>query len=111
MNYATATLARPGILKGLWHYLIVRAELRADIEKERERNRAFAAHREGLQGITELMDYEDHGGRKLWIRKRGPEDSRQGAQLPPAVIMELGSAAIAAIRPAEDFGPTGELRP
>lgn len=112
MNYAAAAaLARPGVLKGLWHYLIARAELRADIEKERERNRAFAAHREGLQGITELMDYEDHEGRKLWIRKCSPEGSRQGAQLPPTVIMELGSLPFVAIWPAGDFGPTGELRP
>lgn len=58
------------------------------LEKEGERNRAFAAHREGLcgDGETELVDYEDHEGRKLWIVMNRPEDA-------------IG-----------DFGSAGELR-
>lgn len=99
-----AVFSRLGVLKGLWHYLIVRAELRAALEKERERNRAFAAHREGLHGDsdTELIDYEDHEGRKLWVRKRGTS-----GPYPPVVILKLDSVQLPSV---EDPGSAGEFR-
>jgi hypothetical protein len=62
VKFVAAAFARLSVPRGLWHYLIVRSELRAALETERERNRAFAAHREGMQDIAELMDYEDHEG-------------------------------------------------
>ena len=74
MTHITAAMAKLGVLKGLWHYLTVRSELRADLEKERLRNRAFAEHRERLPEGAELMDYEDQHGRKFL----DPEDRPQG---------------------------------
>lgn len=69
MKFVAAVLARHGAFKGLWHYLTVRTELHAALEKERERNRAFARYLDRLPDHAGLMDYEDRDGRKLWIRK------------------------------------------
>ena len=94
MNCVAAAFARLGVGKGLWQYLIIRSELRAALEKERERNRAFAAHREGLPHNAELMDYEDGEGRKFWIRKYGHGGSG-------AVVVELGSVPAVQVPPIE----------
>lgn len=111
MKLIGAALEQLGVLRGLWRFLIRRAELRTEIEKERERNRAFAAHREGMQGDMELMDYEDHDGRKLWIRKHGTGDMSQGLPVAPAVIVGLGPAVIVPIPAVEDQRAAGELSP
>ena len=109
MRFLSAVPARLS-LNGLWHYLIVRAELRAALEMERERNRAFAAHREGLRGDddTELVDFEDHDGRKLWITKNHARGSQPGVAPLPAVILDLGSMQI---QPAGNSSSAGELGP
>lgn len=60
MPHVTAVLAKLGVLRGVWHYLTVRSQLHADLEKERLRNQAFAEHRDRLPENAELMDYEDH---------------------------------------------------
>ena len=109
MRFVAAAAARLS-LNGLWQYLITRAELRAALEKERERNSAFSAHREGLRGDagTELVDYEDHEGRKLWIIKSRLEDRRPDVPHPMAVIVDLRPAQIP---PAGDVRSAGGLRP
>jgi len=101
VNCVAVAFARLGVGKGLWQYLIIRSELRAALEKERERNRAFAAHREGLPHNAELMDYEDGEGRKFWIRKYGQGASGADRPLPPAVVVELGSASAVQVAPIE----------
>ena len=113
MRFAAVASAKLG-LSGLWHYLITRAELRAALEKERERNRAFAAHREGLRedSGTELVDYEDHEGRKLWISKSCLGGSCPGVPHPPAMILDLRLAQIQdQIPPVGDSRSAGELAP
>jgi hypothetical protein len=87
--HVAAFLAKFGVLRGLWHYLTVRSQLHVGLEKERLRNQAFAEHRDRLPESAELMDYEDHGDRKFWIRKTGPSDRPPGLPLPPTVVLEL----------------------
>ena len=41
---------------GLWQYLIIRSQLKAEIEVERERSRSYADHRDRLPDNAELMD-------------------------------------------------------
>jgi hypothetical protein len=101
VNCVAAAFARLGAGKGLWQYLIIRSELRAALEKERERNRAFAAHREGLPHNAELMDYEDGEGRKFCIRKYGQGGSRADRPVTPAVVVELSSIPAAQVPPIE----------
>jgi hypothetical protein len=105
MMFAATACARLG-LNGLWHYLVVRAELRTALEKERERNRAFAAHREGLRGDrdTALVDYEDQEGRKLWISR----SSTGGGQ---AAILRLSAESMdsAQTLPGRGSGPEVKL--
>lgn len=119
MNHVAAVLARLGVLKGLWHFLairedrradveIARARLEADLEKERDRNRTFAGHRDSLAVGAELVDYEDGEGRKLWIRKPGPVSPGPSAAFPPPIVVELGPGGVTPI-PAPGDRPAGEL--
>jgi hypothetical protein len=111
VNCVAAAFARFGVLKGLWQYLTVRSELRTALEKERERNRALAAHREGLPDNAELMDYEDGEGRKFWIRKYGQVGNGPAWPLPSAIIVELDSEPAARNPPLEGAKRIGELGP
>lgn len=80
-------------LSGLWQLLIVRSKLRARLEIERERNRAYADHRDRLRCGDELVDYEDSQGRGLWIRVAGPGKG-QADTLSSPVVIELDAAAV-----------------
>jgi len=111
LPHITTVLAKLGALKGLWHYLTVRSQLHADLEKERLRNRAFAEHRDRLPDHAELMDYEDHEGRKFWIRKTGPDGRPPDPALPPTVVLELEAMPTVELPPTTDFRPAGELNP
>jgi hypothetical protein len=53
---------------GLWRYLIVRAQGRAAVELERERNRATARALQLLPDGCELLEYEREGRLRV-IRK------------------------------------------
>lgn len=119
VNHVAAVLARLGVLKGLWHFLavredrradveIARARLEADLEKEHDRNRTFADHRDNLPAGAELVDYEDGEGRKLWIRKPSPVSPGPSAAFPPPMVVELGPGAVTQI-PAAGDRPAGEL--
>ena len=74
-------------LAGLWQFLIVRSKLRARLEIERERNRAYADHRDRLTHGAELVDYEDRHGRGLWIRPQAPGPGYLGSpsRMPPVI--------------------------
>jgi hypothetical protein len=109
--HVTTVLAKLGALKGLWHYLTVRSQLHADLEKERLRNRAFAEHRDRLPDHAELMDYEDREGRKFWIRKTGPGGRPPDPALPPTVVLELEALPTVELPPTTDSRPAGELNP
>ena len=114
MHYL-APLARLGGLRGLWEYLTARVNARKEIEKanialekDRERNRAAAGYIQQLPEGAELMDYEDKGGRKIWIRKNGPTVTTSAP--PPAVFLIPGSIPGGQI-PSTDQGPAGEITP
>jgi hypothetical protein len=79
-------------LRGLWQYLITRSQMKAKIEIERERNGAYADHRDRLPDNAELLEYEDHHGRSFWIRKF---DGRQGRLLPRISPSELRPVPVA----------------
>jgi hypothetical protein len=91
-------------LTGLWQLLIVRSKLRARVEIERERNQAYADHRDRLPRGAELVDYESSQGRGLWIRLASDGEDRAEPLSAPAVI-ELGPAAITESR--DDAPGTG----
>lgn len=98
-------------LKGLWQYLITRSQLKAKIEIERERSRAYADHRDRLPYNAELMDYEDDQGRRFWIQKHDPPSARQGQPLPPVTLFEVGSVPMAELPRVTGHEPTGEATP
>lgn len=79
-----APLPRLSGLGGLWWFLVTRSGLRARLAIERERNRAYAEHRDRLDGNAELVDREDSDGRGLWIRKQG------GGTVPAALAFPTG---------------------
>jgi hypothetical protein len=81
-------------LAGLWQFLIVRSSIRARLEIERERNRAYADHRDRLPRGAELVDYEDGQGRGLWIRLQGLRPGYLGLSSCVPAVIELGPAAI-----------------
>jgi hypothetical protein len=98
-------------LKGLWQYLITRSQLKARIEIERERSRAYADHRDRLPDNAELIDYEDDQGRRFWIRKNESPEARPGPQALLIALSQVESMPIAEIlRPANDE-PTGQTTP
>jgi hypothetical protein len=107
---ADAVLAgRLSGLGGLWWFLVTRMKLRAKIEIERERNRAYAAHRDHLESDAELVDYEDSQGRRLWIRKNGnPPSPRLVANLERVKPRYI---AIVEFSPGDDSDTADELRP
>jgi hypothetical protein len=105
-----APLARLGGLRGLWEYLTAKVNARKEIEKanialekDRERNRAVAGYIQQLPEGAELMDYEDKGGRKIWIRMNGPAVTTPA---PPAVFLIPGGQI-----PSTDQEPAGEITP
>ncbi len=98
-------------LRGLWQYLITRSQLKAKIEIERERSRAYADHRDLLPDNAELMDYEDNQGRKLWIRKTEPSGVRPSPQLPPIMVVQVESAQVTEVPGLADDELTGEITP
>jgi len=91
-------------LAGLWQLLIVRSKLRARLEIERERNRAYADHRDSLPRYADLVDYENSQGRGFWIRVGGPGKGH-AEPLPAPAVIELGPAAI--IESRDDAPETG----
>jgi hypothetical protein len=91
-------------LAGLWQLLIVRSKLRARMEIERERNRAYADHRDRLPRGAELADHESSQGRGFWIRVADAGEDRAVPLSAPAMI-ELGPAAITESR--DDAPGTG----
>ncbi len=100
--------------RGLWEYLAVRAVARAEVEKdrialekERERNRAFAdiAH---LPDVTELADSED-GGRKIWIRKTGCGPLSPDAPHSQAMVVSEAVPVVEIASAESDFA--GEIPP
>jgi hypothetical protein len=96
-------LAKLHGLAGLWQFLIERSRLRAKIELERQRNQAYADHRDHLPYGTELVDYEDNQGRGLWIRVAWPRTEYLDPRSVPAAI-ERGRAAASEL-PADDLNP------
>jgi hypothetical protein len=98
-------------LKGLWQYLITRSQLKAEIEIERERSRAYADHRDLLPDNAELMDYEDDRGRRFWMRKNESPYTRPSLQPPLITLFQVKSDPVAEIpRPTYDE-PTGQTTP
>jgi hypothetical protein len=69
-------------LAGLWWFLVTRSRLQARLAIERERNRAYAEHRDRLEGNAELVDHEDGEGRGLWIRKQDAGTAPAGLAFP-----------------------------
>ena len=111
MTHRTTSSEELQGLKGLWQYLITRSQLKAKIEIERERSRAYADHRDRLPDNAELMDYEDNQGRRFWIRKNESPDARPGPQPLLFTLSQVRSMPIAEIpRPADDE-PTGQTTP
>jgi hypothetical protein len=95
----------------MWQYLITRSQLKAKIEIERERSRAYADHRDRLPGNAELMDYEDSQGRRFWIRKNEPSGARPGPQLPPLMVIQVESPQVPGVPRLPDGEITGEITP
>jgi hypothetical protein len=95
----------------LWQYLITRSQLRAKIEIERERSRAYAGHRDHLPDNAELMDYEDSQGRRFWVRKNGFSGIRSDPQLPLIAVIRVESAPMTEIPRRADADLTGEATP
>lgn len=81
-----------GLFKGFWRYLLARLEARAELDRERERNRLYADHRDQLPDNCELLDGEGCQGRFLWIRK-GPPATGEDRQCPPVLILAVEAAA------------------
>ena len=111
MTYSTTPLRELRGLKGLWQYLITRSQLKAKIEIERERCRAYADHRDRLPANAELMDYEDAQGRRFWIRKNDPPAACLGPQLPLPAFFQVGSVPMAEIALLANDESTGETTP
>ena len=74
-----------GLVKGFWRYLLAHLQLRAELEKERERNRMYADHRDRLPENCDLLDSEGCQGRVLWIRK-GPQAAGGAVTQVPTVF-------------------------
>jgi hypothetical protein len=98
-------------LRGLWQYLITRSQLKAKIEIERERNKAYAEHRDRLPDNAELMDYEDNQGRRFWVRKNQSSGVRPGAELPLIAVVWVESAQVTGVPCLADDELTGETTP
>jgi hypothetical protein len=96
---------------GLWQYLIIRSQLKAEIEVERERSRSYADHRDRLPDNAELMDYEDNQGRRFWIRKNGFSGVRLGPYVPLIAVAQVESAPMTGIPCPADDELTGETTP
>jgi hypothetical protein len=111
-----APLARFGGLRGLWDYLIARVNARKEIEKAgielqkaRERSQAAASYIHQLPDGAELMDYEDGGGRKIWIRKNG---ASAAASVPrPAAVFLIHPSAADRLIPDGDQESAGQITP
>jgi hypothetical protein len=72
---------------GLWRFLVVRAQGRAAVELERERNHATAEVIQLLPDNCELLEYEPMGRLRI-IRKLGPATTGP-ATAEPAVAREM----------------------
>jgi hypothetical protein len=94
-------------LRGLWQYLITRRELKAKIEIELARSRAYAEHRDLLPDNAEVMDYEDNQGRWFWIRKNESPDARPDSQPLPIALSQVRSMPVAELPRPVDDEPTG----
>ena len=115
--HCIAPLARFIGLQGLWEYLIARVNARKEIEKagielqkSRERSRVAERYIQQLPDWAELMDYEDEGGRKIWIRKNGAGVITSAPHPPTAVFLIHPSVSNDQI-PGKDQGSTGEITP
>lgn len=97
--------------RGLWQYLITRSQLKARIEIERERSRAYADHRDRLPDNAELMDYEDTQGRKLWIRKNEPSGMPPGPPATPVMIVQVAPGRVTGVPCLAGDELTGEITP
>jgi hypothetical protein len=94
-------------LKGLWQYLITRSQLKAKIQIEQERSRAYAEHRDLLPDNAEVMDYEDNQGRWFWIRKNESPDARLDPQPLLVALSQVRSMPVAELPRPIDGEPTG----
>jgi hypothetical protein len=89
MSQGGVALEVGGLVKGFWQYLLARLQLRAELEKERERNRMYADHRDRLPENCELLDSEGCQGRVLWIRKGPQPGGGAFTQVPTAFVMAV----------------------
>ena len=98
-------------IKGMWQYLTTRSQLKAKIEIERERSKAYADHRDRLPDNAELIDYEDDQGRGLWIRKNESSRIQLGPELAPIAVVRVGPAPVYGIPPFAGDKLTGDTTP
>ena len=91
----------------MWQYLITRSQLKAKIEIELERSRAYAEHRDRLPDNAEVMDYEDNQGRWFWIRKNEFPDARPDPQPLLVALSQVRSMQVAELPRPIDDEPTG----
>jgi hypothetical protein len=94
-------------LRGLWQYLIARRELKAKVEIELERSRAYAEHRDRLPDNAEVLDYEDSQGRWFWIRKNQSPDAGPDPQPLLVALSQVRSMPVAELPRPVDDEPTG----
>lgn len=89
MGQGGVSLEVGGLVKGFWQYMLARLQVRAELEKERERNQMYADHRDRLPDNCELLDSEGRQGRVLWIRKGLRPASGAGTQFPAAFVQAV----------------------
>jgi hypothetical protein len=114
--YCIAPLARFGGLRGLWEYLIARVNARKEIEKAgielqkaHERSQAATSYIQQLPDCAELMDYEDEGGRKIWIRKNGA--SAVAPAPDPTAVFLIHPSVTNRLIPDGDQESAGQITP